>query len=236
MDTIIDVYALAPVPNVCDQILREVIALPDVSLAHVIMDAGNRSLLHQHQHMTEIYYILSGEGILCKGTDALLVQKNSPVLIPSNTPHQLHNTGSSTLEHLVFAIPPFIPEDIEVMDGKETIYTVKKTSAPTPLIPATDGAMIREIPTGMDIGLAAGYLPIGRKALPHYHAISEEVYYIISGSGILHLDRQRHPVSPGITARIPRNTIHALENTGTQEMEILCLSTPKYTEEDFIRV
>jgi mannose-6-phosphate isomerase-like protein (cupin superfamily) len=109
---LIDVYELDPVENVCDQTLREVISLPKVSLAHVIMDEGNVSLWHQHSRMSEVYFILEGEGILYYGNEALQAKKGAYLIIPPNTPHKLKNTGKSDLEHLVFAIPPFDPDPI----------------------------------------------------------------------------------------------------------------------------
>ena len=64
--SIINTYDLAPVANICNQELREIIALARVSVAHVIMQPQAISLSHKHQKMWEIYYILSGKGVFYK--------------------------------------------------------------------------------------------------------------------------------------------------------------------------
>ena len=69
----INVYDLPTVDNICNQILREVLSLPKVSIAHVIMNPGNVSLLHQHLKMSEIYYILDDLRILYLLVDKLLL-------------------------------------------------------------------------------------------------------------------------------------------------------------------
>jgi mannose-6-phosphate isomerase-like protein (cupin superfamily) len=117
---LIDVYELPTVSNVCNQNLREVISLPKVSLAHVMMNGDNVSLWHQHSRMSEVYFILEGEGILYYGNRALQVEKGIYVVLPPHTPHKLKNTGKSDLEHLVFAIPPFDSHDVELLGDDAT--------------------------------------------------------------------------------------------------------------------
>ena len=50
--------------NVCQQALREIVTLPSISLAHVVMEPNAESLLHEHHVMHEIYYITQGERYL----------------------------------------------------------------------------------------------------------------------------------------------------------------------------
>jgi len=238
----INVYDLLTVDNVCNQILREAIKLPEVSMAHVIMDAGNVSLLHQHSKMSEIYYILEGEGILYHGSQALKVKNGAYLTIPPETSHKLRNIGKSQLEHLVFAIPPFDPTDLTLLDESSEIEPEPKPfrSDKTHII-AQDGASIYELLSEkereiMDIGLATGSLPPKRKAIPHKHEISDEVYYVISGKGRVKVGDLDNKVKEGIVIYVPVNMVHALENTGSEELEVLCLSSPAYTDEDFILV
>ena len=115
---IANIYELPPVPNVCNQILREIIKLPKVSGAHVTMNQGDESLIHEHNNMKEIYYILSGEGILYCGNTAISVEKGAYISINPNTHHKLHNTGRKQLTHLVFAMPPFNPKDVILTSEK----------------------------------------------------------------------------------------------------------------------
>lgn len=241
----IDIYQLPIASNVCNQILREVIKLPlinpVISMAHVTMAPNNVSLWHQHKIMYEIYFIINGEGILYYNNKSLKVQKGAYLILPPNTPHKLKNTGNTDLEHLVFAIPTFNPNDVEILNdcANETmdpeIFKYEK-----PPMTALDGALIYELTdistrNKLNIALATGFLPKSRKAIPHYHKISEEIYYICSGIGRIIVGDECFNVTKGSTVYIPTNTIHALENkSDTEELYVLCITSPAYTKEDFL--
>lgn len=238
------VYELPTVENVCNQVLREVISLPKVSIAHVSMSSGNASLLHQHSKMTEIYFILEGTGLLHYGESLLEVERDSYLTIPPNMPHKLQNVGNSDLEHLVFAIPPFNPDDVKLLDEPKSsrIPHTQKFRYDKPPITALDGALIYELISDeerkvLDVALAIGLLPPERKAIPHYHEISEEVYYIASGKGRVRVGDCDHKIRRGSVVHIPINTVHALENESKyEELRVLCVSSPAYKEGDFIFV
>jgi len=238
---LINVYDLPTVDNVCDQILREVVSLSNVSVAHVIMNKENVSLRHQHSKMSEIYFILQGKGILYYGNNALQVEKGSYLVIPSNTPHKLKNVGNVELEHLVFAIPPFNSEDVEILnDYSNDDITFKKFSYNKKPVTALDGALVYELMTvkerkQLDTALAVGFLPVSRKAIPHYHKVSEELYYVIDGFGKIVVGEKNFEVKKGSLVYIPTYKVHALENeSDSKELEVLCVSSPAYIEGDFI--
>ncbi|MFC1632585.1 cupin domain-containing protein [Patescibacteria group bacterium] len=239
---IIEIYDLPTVDNVCNQILREVISLPKVSMAHVIMNPKNVSLWHRHSRMSEVYFILSGEGVLYYGDRALKVKKGAHLVLPPKTPHKLKNTGKKDLVHLVFAVPPFDSEDVELLKessqtNKSQIKTFKQDQAP---IMAQDGAEIYELISNkerkaLDVALAVGLLPPNRKAVSHLHKVSEEVYYIISGKGKIKVGNIDYKVRADSVVHVPINAVHALENeSGSEDLEVLCLSSPAYSDEDFI--
>ncbi|MFH1174982.1 MAG: cupin domain-containing protein [archaeon] len=237
---LIDVYELPAVDNVCNQVLREVISLQNVSLAHVIMHAGNVSLWHQHARMSEIYFILDGEGIVYHGNKGMRVEKGAYLVLPPSTPHMVRNTGTSDLEHLVLAIPPFAAEDVELLDVPTEDSAPEQFMYVQSPITALDGALIYELMTAeerkrLDVALAVGVLPQHRKAIPHYHADSEELYYVIDGRGKVRVGEQTFAVKRGSVIYVPTNTVHALENgSAAEELAILCVSSPAYAEGDFI--
>jgi len=238
---LIDVYKLPTVENICNQILREVISLPKVSMAHVIMNPGNVSLWHQHRRMTEIYFILNGEGVLYYGNRALQVEKGSYLVLSPNTPHKLRNTGKSDLEHLVFAVPPFDMEDVEILDDFPTGNIIpEKFSYDKSPITALDGALIYELMNtderkSLDVALAVGFLPEGRMAIPHYHRRSEEIYYVTDGTGKVRVGEHNFEVKRGSVIYVPTNKVHALENgSNSEKLKVLCVSSPSYTRGDFI--
>ncbi len=241
--TLLDVYELSVVNNICNQILREVISLSNVSMAHIIMNGGNVSLWHKHSKMTEVYFIINGNGILYHGNQALLVETGAYLVLPPNTPHKLRNIGKYDLEHLVFAIPPFDSNDVEILDDNITEnITPKKFNYNKPSITALDGALIYELMDAeerkdLDVALAVGFLPPRRKAIPHYHHISEEIYYVTEGLGKVMVGEQTFEVKKGSVVYVPTNRVHALENrSDSEKLRILCVSSPSYTEEDFLKV
>lgn len=238
---LIDVYSLPTAENVCNQILREVISLPKISLAHVTMAPGNTSLWHQHSKMSEVYFVLGGSGILYYRNQALQVEKDAYLVLPPHTPHKLRNTGSSDLEHLVFAVPPFDGNDVEILEDSSNENAVpQKFSYSKPSFMALDGALIQELISEeerkrLDVALAVGSLPPGRKAIPHYHKISEEIYYVIDGKGRVRVGERDFEVKKGSVINIPINQVHALENgSDSKELRVLCVSSPAYKEGDFI--
>jgi len=240
---LIDVYELPEVSNICNQVLREVISLSKVSLAHVTIAAGNISLWHQHSRMTEIYFILKGEGILYYGNQALQAETGLYLVLPPNTPHRLKNTGGHDLEHLVFAIPPFNLDDVKLLEDVSMEEIVpKRFNYDQPLITASDGALIRELMNveerkSLNVALAIGFLSTKRRAIPHYHQISEEIYYILGGNGLAKVGEQTFEVKKDSVIYVPANYIHALENkSDSEELCVLCLSSPAYTEGDFLKV
>lgn len=109
-------------------------------------------------------------------------------------------------------------------------------------IEASDGATVYELFTqecqGIEgIGMATGSLLPGREAVLHYHLVSEEVYYIISGTGKVQLGEEEFTVEAGDAVYIPINTWHALANLdNTEPLEVLCISVPPFTEGDFLTV
>lgn len=235
----LNVYDLPIVDNVCNQILREVMSINGVSFAHVTMDSWSVSLLHQHLKMSEVYLILSGNGILYHGDKALETTRGTYLVIPPETPHKLRNTGSVPLEHLVFAVPPFDPSDVRLLEDNNREPTPQKTDYYANSVTALDGATVYELllpneRKDLGIGLAIGSLPLRKDAIPHYHKKSEEVYYVISGRGKVKVDERIFEVQKGSAIYIPKNAIHGLQNSTDEKLEVLCLSSPFYTHEDFI--
>lgn len=54
----------------------------------------------------------------------------------------------------------------------------------------------------------------------HPHVDDDEVYFIVSGSGVIHVDGERHDVGPGSAILTRSGSHHALVNTGALHMRI----------------
>lgn len=100
-----------------------------------------------------------------------------------------------------------------------------------------DGSEIRELMHPSQHGnrkqsLAEATLQPGARTQLHRHAMTEELYYIKSGSGIMTLGEESFVVEPGDTVLIPPGTPHRIEASGTATLQILCCCSPAYTHED----
>ena len=235
------VYGLPQTSNVCEQVLREVIRLPNVSLAHVTMAPRAVSLLHEHRRMREGYFMLGTSGLLYYEDQAFTIASGLYFPITNGTPHKLRNTGDKELEHLVFASPPFNPRDVFLVDDKQ------HEPSPIVFVPvceppkiAQDGAEIIELDSDeratTEKGIALGKLPSYLSAIRHKHEKTDEVYYVIAGTGNTHLQGKKHAIEKGSVIVVPRGIVHGLENLAAEPLIALCLSSPPYTEEDFIPV
>lgn len=103
---------------------------------------------------------------------------------------------------------------------------------------ARDGALIYELfkKNGLNlknISLAAGLLRPGQKAISHFHKKTEEIYYILSGSGKVRVGNKIEKIKPGVAVYVPANKPHALINTHqTKIMKVLAICSPKYSDND----
>ena len=99
-----------------------------------------------------------------------------------------------------------------------------------------DGSTIRELlglPTApvRNQSLAEATLEPGQATERHYHAETEEIYYLVEGSGEMELDGDRRPVSPGDAILIPPGAWHQI-TAGEERLRFLCCCAPPYRHED----
>jgi mannose-6-phosphate isomerase-like protein (cupin superfamily) len=101
-----------------------------------------------------------------------------------------------------------------------------------------DGSTIRELLSHRDPAiraqsLAEARLGPGKATTPHHHAVTEEIYYILSGEALMTLGHDdSRPVGPGDAIAIPPGVRHTIRNTGTAELVFLCTCAPGYEHTD----
>jgi len=67
----------------------------------------------------------------------------------------------------------------------------------------------------------------GEKVRPaHCHPNGEELIYIVSGSGRVMVDGEVGPVKAGTAVLFPVGKVHMLQNTGNEEMKVVCFFAP----------
>ncbi len=62
---------------------------------------------------------------------------------------------------------------------------------------------------------------------PHSHA-PEQVYVIVRGQGRMKVGSEISDVQPGELIYIPSNTVHAIENTGSEKLVYVSASVPAF--------
>lgn len=102
-----------------------------------------------------------------------------------------------------------------------------------------DGSEIRELlhPTqhgAKNQSLAEARVPAGCTTLLHRHEVTEEIYHVTSGTGIMTLGAEQFPIGPGDSVLIPPGTPHCVSNSGDAALTILCCCAPAYSHDDTV--
>jgi mannose-6-phosphate isomerase-like protein (cupin superfamily) len=79
--------------------------------------------------------------------------------------------------------------------------------------------------------LAYARVAVGARSVPH-RLKSDEVYYIVSGHGVMHVGDEAASVEAGDAVDIPPDSIQWIENTGSEELTFLCIVDPAWQAGD----
>lgn len=92
------------------------------------------------------------------------------------------------------------------------------------LHPDTSGAQIR-------YSLAHAKVPPGQKTRPH-KLRGSEVYYVLAGRGVMHVDEESREVQAGCAVYIPPDATQYIENMGDGDLAFLCIVDPPWRAEE----
>ncbi len=102
---------------------------------------------------------------------------------------------------------------------------------------AGDATHLRELlhPDKADLkigySLAHALVKPGQTSIRH-RLRSSEVYYILKGRGLMHIDGDSSEVGPGQAVYIPPHAVQCITNTGESDLEFLCIVDPAWRQED----
>ena len=82
--------------------------------------------------------------------------------------------------------------------------------------------------------LAEATVAVGGATDEHYHATSEEIYYIVSGSGEMKIEGKRFAVKKGDAIALLPGEKHKIWNRGDSELVFLCMCVPSYEHDDTV--
>lgn len=102
-----------------------------------------------------------------------------------------------------------------------------------------DGSEIRELLAHRNSAirnqtLAEARLPMGAATTPHHHVLTEEIYYILDGRGLMRVGQETREVVPGDAIAIPPGVSHQITNTGANTLVFLCCCAPGYEHDDTV--
>ena len=111
---------------------------------------------------------------------------------------------------------------------------VKQLSNQKPFTTA-DGSTIRSILDATNApvekqSLAEASLPQGGETQRHYHKLSEEIYFMLDGQGVMEVDGEVRDIGPGDAILIAPNARHQIK--ATTDIRFLCCCAPVYSHED----
>ena len=100
-----------------------------------------------------------------------------------------------------------------------------------------DGSEIRELLAHRNSSirnqtLAEARVPPGMTTTLHHHKKTEEIYYVLEGTGEMRIGSELRTVRPGDAIAIPPGAIHAIANNGSVSLKFLCCCAPGYEHED----
>ena len=100
---------------------------------------------------------------------------------------------------------------------------------------AEDKAVAREIisPRNSSVesmSIAEIKIPVGVEIVPHHHVI-EEVYHVVSGTGLMMVEDELQQLVPGDTVVIAADEWHNIKNNGDEELLLVVTCVPAWAPE-----
>jgi mannose-6-phosphate isomerase-like protein (cupin superfamily) len=104
-----------------------------------------------------------------------------------------------------------------------------------------DGGIIRELAASRNSSaqkqsLAEATIPVGGTVIEHFHKVTEEFYYILSGTGLMKIEDEVQEVGPGDTVIIVPGQRHKITNNGQVPLVLLACCSPEWAAEDQVLV
>ncbi|MDD4127802.1 MAG: cupin domain-containing protein [Methanomicrobium sp.] len=84
----------------------------------------------------------------------------------------------------------------------------------------------------LDYSIVHAIVPFGEKSVPHRLNKSSEVYYILSGEGLMHINSETNLLTSGCLVYIPPGSVQYIENMGESDLVFLAIVNPPWEESD----
>ena len=166
----------------------------------------------------EVLYVLGGRGVASFGGERAELGAGRSVYVARGTEWQVEEVDDLLLLSVLVHDP--LPADGAthvVLDAGEEEAQGATAGRQFLMLasPAVGCASVTQF---------VGIIPVVR-APDHYHTY-EEVVYVLSGEGALHIGGESAPLQVGSCVHLPPRLVHCLENTGPGEMRVLGVFRP----------
>ena len=161
----------------------------------------------------EVLYVLAGAGVADVGGERAELAPGTAAYVRRGTPWQV--TEGNGLEILSVLV-----RDPDPDPASHAVVGIDAVESGT----ATAGRQFRLLAPSASATQFVGYIPVGR-APDHFHKY-DEVVYVLTGNGELHIDGETAPLQAGTCVHLPAGLVHCLENTGPDEMQVLGVFRP----------
>jgi mannose-6-phosphate isomerase-like protein (cupin superfamily) len=120
------------------------------------------------------------------------------------------------------------------MEGMEAFRHLASIGAFT----GADGARVQEL-AGQSCGLNSHSLaiivhPPGTASRGHHHTVADEVYYVLQGSGSLHLENDLHALQTGDIVVLRPGQYHKVCNDGAEDLVLVVTCAPAYQVDEVV--
>lgn len=113
---------------------------------------------------------------------------------------------------------------------------IRARDAAEPFV-TTDGSTIRSLLDRSNApvahqSLAEATIEAGGATVRHHHRLSEEIYYLVEGSGVMEIDGEERPVGVGDAILIPPGARHRIRASAGGPLRLLCACAPPWAAGD----
>lgn len=84
----------------------------------------------------------------------------------------------------------------------------------------------------MNFSIAHAILKPDESSLPHRMKASVEIYFILEGKGLMHIENESKEVAPNQAIYIPPSSVQWIENIGDGDLKFLCMVNPPWNAGD----
>ncbi len=197
---------------------------------------------HIHRNMEEMYFVFNAPAEFTVNGHTALLPAGSSVLCPLGSSHGIYNNSDETLEWLNIAVSKVKGKGDSIDYGDS--LTTQKIESPAPfrrtqfdrsllklISPAHEwkGNILNRRPW-LDGNMETNWVRIGKCVLPpgtsigyHQHTATEEIYYVMSGTGRMTVNDTTWDVRPGDAIPCTLHDSHGIYNNSHEDLDIFVL-------------